>query len=191
MPINAKALELQWDFVGVESVEQSQRWILMAMGRHGAELITMLWRILGNEPDVCDAYQQTFLKLAHNPEMEKPRNVKAYLFRTASNIAITMLRKKKVSKKSTTVIAATATDESTMDYAADLDAKELGARLRASIARLPDYLKEVVILRDLAELPYSQIATMLGISVSSARVYRSKGVVLLASWMSSDEDSRY
>jgi DNA-directed RNA polymerase specialized sigma24 family protein len=25
----------------------------------------MLWRILGNEQDVCDAYQDTFLQLAH------------------------------------------------------------------------------------------------------------------------------
>lgn len=190
MPINAKALQLQWDFAGLESVEKSQRWILTAMGTHGAELVTMLWRILGNEQDVCDAYQQTFLKLAHNRETEKPKKIKAYLFRTASNIAITMLRKKKVSKKSTTIIASTITGETDMDYAADLDARELQERLRTSIARLPDYLKDVVILHDLAELSYSQIAKMLGISVSSARVYRSKGVVLLASWMSSDEHGR-
>ena len=190
MSIDAKALQLQWDFAELESVEKSQRWILTSMAAHGAQLVTMLWRILGNEQDVCDAYQQTFLKLAHNREMEKPRKVKAYLFRTASNIAITMLRKKKVSKKSTTVIAATITDETNMDYAADLDARELQKRLRALIARLPDYLKDVVVLRDLAELPYSQIAKMLGISASSARVYRSKGVVLLASWMSSDEHGR-
>ena len=71
MPINAKALELRWDFAGVDSVEQSQRWILAAMGKYGAMLVSMLWRILGNEQDVCDAYQQTFLKLAHNPDMKK------------------------------------------------------------------------------------------------------------------------
>jgi RNA polymerase sigma factor (sigma-70 family) len=190
MPINANALQLQWSFADVDSIEDSQRWVLTAMSRHGTGLITMLWRILGNEQDVCDAYQQTFLALAHNPDIKKPRNVKAYLFRTASNIASTMLRKLQVSRKSMTVIAASVTDEDTLDYAADLDARELSSKLRATIARLPDYLKEVVILRDLAEMPYSQIAKILGISASSARVYRSKGVTLLASWMSNKQESR-
>jgi len=189
MPINANALELRWSLTEIDCIEESQRWILSAMAKHGSSLVTMLWRILGNEQDVCDAYQQTFLKLAHNPDMKKPKNVKAYLFRTASNIATTMLRKVQTAKKSTIVIAASITEENTLDYAADLDTKELSVKLRASIARLPDYLKEVVVLRDLAELPYSQISKILGISASSARVYRSKGITLLASWMS-NEDGR-
>ena len=67
------------DFPLSESLCQSQRWVLSAMQSHGRELVTMLWRILGNEQDVCDAYQDTFLKLANYQGGQKPRHVKAYI----------------------------------------------------------------------------------------------------------------
>ena len=60
-----------WDFVGTESLAHNQRWVLSAMNKYGQELITMLWRILGNEQDVCDAYQDVFLQLSHNHRSEK------------------------------------------------------------------------------------------------------------------------
>ena len=59
----------------------------------------------------------------------------------------------------------------------------LQKELRSAIARLPEYLREVIALRDLAEMPYSQVAKILGITASSARAYRSKAVTLLAAWM--------
>ena len=61
----AVGYELIWDFAVSETVDKSQQWILSTMQQHGPELVTMLWRILGNEQDVCDAYQSTFLQLAH------------------------------------------------------------------------------------------------------------------------------
>lgn len=48
--------------------------------------------VLGNEQDVADAYQSTFLQLAHVAHGRRPRNLKAYLFRTAANIAVSILR---------------------------------------------------------------------------------------------------
>ena len=66
---------LRWDLAAASSVEKSQQWVLSAMQKRGPALISMLWRILGNEQDVCDAYQQTFLQLAHYPEMKKPDNI--------------------------------------------------------------------------------------------------------------------
>ncbi len=65
----------------------------------GPELVTMLWRILGNEQDVCDAYQNTFLKLAHFEGGRKPEHIKAYVFRSAANVAISMLRRRIAERK--------------------------------------------------------------------------------------------
>ena len=99
MSTNSAIFGLSWDFAAVRSADQSQRWVLSAMQNHGPGLVTMLWRILGNEQDLCDAYQQTFLQLAHYEGRQKPDNVQAYLFRTAANTAISMLRQKKVRLK--------------------------------------------------------------------------------------------
>ncbi len=82
------------DFAIPQSLSETQRWVLSTMQTHGQDLITMLWRILGNEQDVCDAYQDTFLKLAHYQGGQKPEHIKAYVFRSANNIAISILRHK-------------------------------------------------------------------------------------------------
>ena len=74
------------------------------------------------------------------------------------------------------------------DFAGDLDAKYLQTKLRSAIAQLPDYLKDVVVLRDLAEMPYAQIGKILGIPAATARVYRFKAVNLLARWMKDERD---
>jgi DNA-directed RNA polymerase specialized sigma24 family protein len=56
----------------------------------------------------------------------------------------------------------------------------LREQIRSGIAKLPDYLRDVVMLHDLAELPYEQVARILGITAATARVYRCKAVQLLA-----------
>ena len=176
---------LLWDFAVSESVGESQRWVLSAMQRHGQELVTMLWRILGNEQDVCDAYQDTFLLLAHYEGGRKPEYIKAYIFRVANNVAISMLRRRIAEKKrvSTAVVA----KKDVSSPAKELDSKSLQETLRCCIAQLPEHLRNVIMLRDLAELSYAQIGRILGISAATARVYRCKAVQLLAVWMGKEE----
>ena len=93
----------------------------------------MLWRILGNEHDVCDAYQQTFLNLAHYEQAGKtrPRNVQAYVFRTATNTAISILRRKQRGRRHLDTMAATKPLQQNTGPADDLDAKLLQDKLRA------------------------------------------------------------
>lgn len=178
--------ELLWDFAVSEAVDKSQRWVLCSMQKHGPQLITLLWRILGNEQDVCDAYQTTFLHLAHQQNGKKPDHIKAYLFRTANNIAITILRRRiaeqqRVYKTYQNQI----TENSPIN---ELDSKYLVETLRHCITRLPKHLRNVITLRDMAELTYSQVGRTLGISTATARVYRYKAIQLLSVWMSKVKD---
>ena len=178
---------LGWYFAILKSLDQTQRWVLSTMQRHGQELVTMLWRILGNEQDVCDAYQDTFLKLAHYEGGQKPEHIKAYIFRSASNVAISMLRHRIAERK----LSATAAVRRCMDSPAnELDSRYLQETLRFNIAQLPEHLRNVVTLRDLAELSYAQVGRILGISAATARVYRCKAIQLLAVWMNKGEDKR-
>ncbi|MHC4323049.1 MAG: RNA polymerase sigma factor [Planctomycetota bacterium] len=174
-----------WDYAALESVAESQRWILSTMQKYGQELVTMLWRILGNEQDVCDAYQDTFLQLAHFEGGQKPENLKAYVFRVANNVAISMLRRR-IAERKRQSMSVTA-GKVIRSPVKELDSKYLQETLRECIAQLPEHLRDVITLRDLAELSYAQIGRILGISAATARVYRCKAVQLLAVWMSKEE----
>ncbi len=183
----AQSYKLLWDFAIPETLNASQQWVLSAMQSYGEQLITMLWRILGNEQDVCDAYQDTFLHLAHYDHGEKPNNIKAYVFRSASNTAVSILRRRMLEKKNLPQFAATKTEAPHTTHTVDLDSNALQQQLRDTITRLPDLLRDVVTLHDLAELPYAQVAKILSITEGSARVYRHRAVQLLAVWMNKEE----
>ena len=167
-----------------EQVDASQKWVLTTMQRYGRELVTMLWRILGNEQDVCDVYQSTFLQLAHHAEPPRLGCVKAYVFRSASNAAISMLRSRSAERRRVQAVSKTETCQRPPEY--EIDQKALVEKLRIYISRLPEHLQDVVVLRDLAEMSYSQVSKTLGISTGTARVYRCKAVQLLAVWMNSE-----
>ncbi len=187
-----------WDFAVSEAVSEDQRWILSTMQKHGQELITLLWRILGNEQDVCDAYQDTFLQLAHYEGGQKPKHVKAYIFRTANNAAISMLRRRIADRRKVSTAIVTgkhAAEWRSGEYrplagspAKELDSKYLQETLRGCIAQLPEHLRNVITLRDLAELSYTQIGGILGISAATARVYRCKALQILTVLMGKEEE---
>ncbi|MGD0573597.1 MAG: sigma-70 family RNA polymerase sigma factor [Sedimentisphaerales bacterium] len=177
----AVSIELLWDVPIPATLERTQGWVLCAMQQHGRGLVNMLWRILGNEQDVCDAYQDTFLKLANHEHGCKPEHVKAYVFRSASNIAISILRHKLVEKNNPPPVITT--QNNTNSPASELDTRYLTETLRAGIAELPDHFRDVVTLHDLGDLPYEQVAKIMGITAATARVYRCRAVQLLAARM--------
>lgn len=182
-----QALQFDWfgDVEGCQSVPGEQQWVLSIMSRYGHELVNLLWRILGNEQDVCDAYQTTFLHLASLSENQRPRQLKAYVFRSASNVAISMLRSRAAEQRRVT---AWSTRETNTLPELEMDQRELVEQLRYYLGQLPEHLREVVVLRDLAELPYRRIAKLLHITAGSARVYRCKAMQLLALWMTEAQE---
>jgi RNA polymerase sigma-70 factor (ECF subfamily) len=181
----AVTYESIWDFLDSQTIAGEQRWVLSTIQKHGQELVTMLWRILGNEQDVCDAYQDTFLQLAHFEGSRKPSNIKSYVFSTANNVAISMLRRKIAERKRIQRSATEKVEE--RSPLKDLDSKFLQENLRECIAKLPEHMRSVIVLRDLAELSYTQISSILNISTGTARVYRCKAIQLLSVWMSKEE----
>jgi len=186
-----KSVSFDWcrDLVQTNAVNADRRWVLTAMDHHGESLVALLWRILGNEQDVCDAYQETFLKLTHCETDVRPDNIKAYLFRSANNVAVSMLRRKKRFAKACQQWAQNTAPEHKTDYLADLDTYELQQRLRFHITQLPSYLRNVIILHDLVELTYQQVVKILGISAATARVYRCRAIRWLAARLTDKKET--
>ena len=180
-------LTLDFGLAGV-AVEKSQVWILVAMKDYGPGLVHLLWRILGKEDDVCDAYQETFLRIAHLPDQQKPDNVRAYLYRTTTNIAMSILRGKQIRNRALSHLVREHSMESGADAGTELDVQLLCGQLRDAVVRLPEYLSDVIVLHDLAELSYPEVAKIIGIRTATVRVYRHRAMTLLASWLRRDNN---
>ncbi len=177
-------LGLSWE-TAAAAVGAARHWVLVAMQKHGQGLVAMLWRILQNEQDVCDAYQEAFVQLSGLDDSRRPGNAKAFLFRTSANIAITMLRRRRLHQQACEALSA----ESPREHhdAHDFDGEQVRLALQRHIARLPEALRTVVILKDLGEMSYREVAAMLGISVVAARVNRCRAIALLSQWMARPE----
>lgn len=167
----------------------AHRWVLRIMERDGQGILRMLWRMLGREHDVMDAYQDCFCRLASRGKQGSIRAAKAYVYRTAANVAIEMIRQRNRRQSHWPAIAASqacverrrsegvAADAGTADAGTPAVDKEA---LRVAIAALPPHLASVVVLRDLQQLPYDEVGRTLGITPATARVYRRHAVVKLA-----------
>ena len=153
-------------------------WITHLIERDGAGILRMLWRFLGREQDVMDAYQDCFCKLAARGRRGDLRSARAYAYRTAANIAIEMIRVRKRRAAHWPVVAAERGNARADNNKGE--SEDQSEHLRHAIARLPAHLRNVVLLRDLSRMPYNDVARMLGIEPATARVYRRHAVVKLA-----------
>lgn len=159
------------------------------MESEGPGILRMLWRLLGREADVMDAFQDCFCRLAALDGRRKLSNARAYAYRTATNIAIELIRSRQRLKAHWPRIVDREKNSSTHDagdrFCSD-DAKEA---LQQSIATLPPHLRNVIVLRDLNRLTYEEVGKTLGIDPATARVYRRHAVVKLAALLGEGSES--
>lgn len=129
--------------------------------------------ILKKREDAEDVTQETYLRLwrsAHEIEIES--SLKVYILRTARNLALDLIRKNSRREDANTVIQGSdgefeldiedtdASSRPDVAYLKRLDAEAV----RESINELPPSAREIIILRDVEGLSYTEIAGMLGIA---------------------------
>jgi len=153
-------------------------WIVKLLCIEGPAILHMLWRMLGNEQDVLDAYQDCWCALASLPKPEGVRSGKAFAYRTASNIAVEMIRRKARRREHWSGVVASRPTQAQEDV--ETQDPAAAEQLREAISRLPQHLRNVVALRDMAKLTYKEVAGVLGIEPGTARVYRRQAVIRLA-----------
>ncbi|MCC7293135.1 MAG: RNA polymerase sigma factor [Phycisphaerales bacterium] len=163
-------------------------WIEKIICSDGSAILRMLWKLLGNEQDVLDAYQDCWCSLAALAQPEGLRSARAFAYRTATNIAIEMIRRKARRRDHWGDVVQSRTRETQPVEGGRVDGSpgedprggDSPVNLRGAIARLPQHLQNVIVLRDLGRLSYKEVARILGIEGGTARVYRRQAVVRLA-----------
>ena len=163
------------------AADAAHGWIVRLIKKEGPGILRMLWRLLGTEADVMDAYQDCFCKLAARKQRGDLRNVKAYAYRTASNVAVEMIRTRGRHRDHWPAVVAERGQVQEADpQPAEDDACDRFEDLREAITALPPHLRNVVLLRDLSRMSYQEVGKTLGIDPATARVYRRHAVVKLA-----------
>jgi RNA polymerase sigma-70 factor (ECF subfamily) len=138
--------------------------------------------------DTEDLTQEVFLRLATRGEGEPIERVDGYIFQTASSVLTDRARRVAVRGGDRHVCY----DE---DYHAVEDfspervllAREQVAMVRTVLERLPDRVRAAFVLHRFEELGYAEIATRLGVSVSSIEKYISQALKELTAARMRDE----
>jgi RNA polymerase sigma-70 factor (ECF subfamily) len=137
-----------------------------------ADTFTLAHRLTGNEDDARDVVQETYLRAYRAlRRFRGDAQFTTWLYRITANCSANLLV-----KRGRTRTEPLSDEEPVVDLraAGDPEARAAGAHDRqvigAALAGLPLKLRQVIVLRDIYDLPHSTIASELGISEAAAKV---------------------
>jgi len=137
-----------------------------------AATYTLAHRLLGDEEDAKDVVQETYLRAYRGlRRFRGDAAFETWLYRITANCAATTLGRRAKHRHDELDDDAPLPDpERRHDPEASADSGALRDRLVEALAALPPRLRQVVVLRDVYDLPHEAIATELGISEGAAKV---------------------
>lgn len=150
--------------------------------RHYTDIYRFLLRLCHYQESLAEeltqeTFYQAYLSL---PQFEGRCNVKTWLIQISKNCFYAMLRKKKIPPLSLEAIpAAPAADAFQPSLDENFAQQEMLQNALLIIDTMPDHMKEVLLYRIYSELTYGEIAALLSISTSSAKVLFHRGKLLL------------
>ena len=135
-------------------------------------LFPMVSRILGNTANAQDAIQEIMIKLWERREqLGKHPNPTGFVFLTARNYCLDVLRKKRLDIKDTAAPLLTIkSDHAT----SSLECKELEQIIKDILNRLPELQKEALLMRAIDGCEYDEIAAVMQLNVKHIRVLVSR-----------------
>ncbi|MCK6457495.1 MAG: sigma-70 family RNA polymerase sigma factor [Phycisphaerae bacterium] len=178
--LTKRAAALDAALTAGDAAAGARAWLMELMQRDGPSIVRLLWRTLGNQQDVLDAYQEMFCRLLAADRASGRPPFRKYAYQVALNIAIDMRRRRQVQRHHFEPMARQRQPGPLMSQTPRPSYVELMDLLRAAVDALPNRLREVVILRDLGEMSYKDVGEILGLTIGTARVYRRDAIVQLS-----------
>ena len=138
--------------------------------KYGGLVWQAAYRLLGNEADAADCFQETFVSALELSRRQRVRNFAGLLLRLATTRAVDILRRRfrNSSFSESAVLDGKASANPGPVQAAQR--RELAEQLRYGLSQLADGEAEVFCLRYLNDFSYRQIAKELGIKRNAAGV---------------------
>ena len=133
---------------------------------------TLAYRLTGNEDDARDVVQEAYLRAQRGlGRFRGDAQFSTWLYRITANCASSL-----VVRRRRTAAEPLPEDAPLPDHREDRNpewraaSQEERAAIAAVLAELPTRLRQVVVLRDIYDLPHQAIAAQLGISEAAAKV---------------------
>ena len=138
-----------------------------------------------NAEDADDITQDVLIKLWHHLDSISHRAMKSWLLKVTKNLCIDRSRKKR--ELTASVVAANSErNEFQLESVDEGNTPEEQmifwdnrARLMAAIQKLPEKVRTVIIMREIQDLKYEEIAKTLDMPINSVKVYLHRGRKML------------
>jgi len=142
--------------------------------QYSSMLYAFLWRKTGNSDTAEDLIQELFIKVWNNRKtLDADRNIKAYLYRSANNLAIDHLRSKKN-------LVVSFEDNQYNNPVYNIDENfDLEEKIKKAVKQLPAQQQNVFWLSRFEGLKYGEIAEMLNIAPKTVENHIAKALVAL------------
>lgn len=143
----------------------------------------------GNSDDAADITQEVLLKLWNHLERIEQKAMKSWLLKVTRNLCIDYSRKKR--EVAASFVAPNSDEnESLLDRLDDgLDPEQnainldLKDKIELAIQKLPLKIRDVVIMREIHDFKYEDIATAMEMPVNSVKVYLHRGRKMLFNYL--------
>ena len=138
---------------------------------HASAVWQTAYRLLHNQADAADCFQETFLAAFEFSQRQRVHNIRGLLLRLATTRAIDQLRRRmRETRREADDDNGQLVPSARPGPDAEAENVELAARLRAAIGQLPSQEAKVFCLRHFSDLSYREIARELQITTSAAGV---------------------
>jgi RNA polymerase sigma-70 factor (ECF subfamily) len=137
-----------------------------------ADTYTLALRLTGNEEDARDVVQDAYFRAFRGlKRFRGDAQFSTWMYRITANCAATHLgRRNKHRHEELLDTDPGVDDRPAVDPQLQSEATDLRGRLTTALEMLPPKLRQVVVLRDIYDLPHEAIAAELGISETAAKV---------------------
>lgn len=156
--------------------------------RYKNPVFALVFRLTGNRDDAEDLAQEAFVKAFVSLRWFNPdRRFFPWLYTIALNLARNHLKQKRLVRFDSLTAVADIDASSGDNPEHALQRLEQAEQLRRALMQLPLPLREAVSLRFLDELTFDDIAAILGVSQSAAKMRVYRGLEKLSELMNSRE----
>jgi RNA polymerase sigma factor (sigma-70 family) len=146
---------------------------------HGQFLFSVAYRLTGNVDDARDLVQEALLRVRRGLATYEPGSLEGWLARIVTNVFLDDMRRKKrrpvqalPDEPDLVVPPSMAADDAA-------DAAGLSTEIQAAIAALPEEFRVPVVLCDVADQSYEDIARALDVPIGTVRSRLHRGRKLL------------